>query len=80
VCYQTTWFRVLVVGGCLAQLLPAYQVRVRRIAHEFDVRLEERVNERTRVARELHDTLLQTFHGVLFPVSGRGQHAAGTSG
>jgi signal transduction histidine kinase len=44
----------------------AYQVRVRRLAHEFDLRLEERVNERTRVARELHDTLLQSFHGVLF--------------
>ncbi|MBV8051418.1 MAG: PAS domain S-box protein, partial [Acidobacteriaceae bacterium] len=25
-----------------------------------------RVNERTRIARELHDTLLQTFHGLLF--------------
>src|SRR4029077_20693835 len=39
---------------------------VRRIAREFEMRLEERVNERTRVARELHDTLLQTCHGVLF--------------
>ncbi len=28
--------------------------------------LEERVRERTRIARELHDTLLQSFHGVLF--------------
>jgi ligand-binding sensor domain-containing protein/signal transduction histidine kinase len=64
--YQTTWFKALVVGGCLALLWAAYQSRVRRIAHEFDVRLEERVHERTRVARDLHDTLLQTFHGVLF--------------
>ena len=28
--------------------------------------LEERVRERTRIARELHDTLLQSFHGLLF--------------
>jgi signal transduction histidine kinase/ligand-binding sensor domain-containing protein len=64
--YQTTWFQGVIIGGCLALLWAVYQLRVRRIAHEFDVRLEERVNERTRVARDLHDTLLQTFHGVLF--------------
>jgi len=64
--YQTRWFEALVVGTCLTLLWAAYQSRVRRIAREFDLRLEERVNERTRVARELHDTLLQTCHGVLF--------------
>jgi signal transduction histidine kinase len=30
------------------------------------LRLEARVGERTRIARELHDTLLQSFHGLLF--------------
>jgi signal transduction histidine kinase len=29
------------------------------------MRLEERVNERTRVARDLHDTLLQSFQGLM---------------
>jgi len=29
------------------------------------MRLEERVGERTRIARDLHDTLLQSFHGLL---------------
>jgi signal transduction histidine kinase len=33
---------------------------------QFDMRLEERVNERTRIARDLHDTLLQSFQGLLF--------------
>jgi signal transduction histidine kinase len=64
--YQTRWFEAVVVGACLTLLWTVYQFRVRRIAHEFDLRLDERVNERTRVARELHDTLLQSFHGVLF--------------
>jgi signal transduction histidine kinase len=41
---------------------------MRRLAHEFHVRLEERVTERTRIARELHDTLLQSFQGSLFEV------------
>ncbi len=31
----------------------------------LELRLEERVNERTRIARELHDTLLQSFQAVL---------------
>jgi signal transduction histidine kinase len=30
-----------------------------------DVRLEERVKERTRIAHELHDTLLQSFQGLM---------------
>ena len=33
--------------------------------HAFDLTLEARVGERTRIARELHDTLLQSFHGLL---------------
>jgi signal transduction histidine kinase len=31
----------------------------------LELRFEERVNERTRIARDLHDTLLQSFHGLL---------------
>jgi signal transduction histidine kinase len=36
----------------------------------LELRLEERVNERSRIARELHDTLLQSFQGVLMKFSG----------
>jgi signal transduction histidine kinase len=31
----------------------------------LELRLEERVRERTRIARDLHDTLLQSFQGLL---------------
>ena len=64
--YQTMWFRSAVVLAALALLWAAYQYRVRQVAAAFDARLQERVNERTRIARELHDTLLQSFHGLLF--------------
>jgi signal transduction histidine kinase/ligand-binding sensor domain-containing protein len=64
--YQTTWFRLSVVGAFLLLLTAAYQMRVRHVARAFNMRLEERVHERTRIARELHDTLLQSFHGLLF--------------
>jgi signal transduction histidine kinase len=43
----------------------AYRLRVRHIVRQFNVRVDERVAERTRIARDLHDTLLQSFQGVL---------------
>jgi signal transduction histidine kinase/ligand-binding sensor domain-containing protein len=60
--WQSWWFRisVLLAGGLL--ILAFYRSRVRRLARQYDMRLEERVNERTRIAQDLHDTLLQ---GVL---------------
>ena len=64
--YQTTTFRAASLGAILALLWAAYQLRLRQIARDFDARLHERVNERTRIARELHDTLLQNLHGVMF--------------
>jgi signal transduction histidine kinase len=63
--YQTRWFKALVVALAFIVLWAAYLVRVRQVAHAYQRRLDERVNERTRIARELHDTLLQSFHGVL---------------
>ena len=40
--------------------------RLLREARDTVVGLEARMNERTRIARELHDTLLQSLHGLLF--------------
>ncbi len=63
--YQTNWFRALCVCIFLALLWGAYQWRVRQLQHQFDMTLDARVGERTRIARDLHDTLLQSAHGVL---------------
>jgi len=63
--YQTNWFRALCACILLALLWAAYQWRVRQLQHQFDLTLEARVGERTRIARNLHDTLLQSAHGVL---------------
>lgn len=63
--YQTNWFRAACVAVFLALLWAAYQLRVRQLAYQFNMRLEERVAERTRVARDLHDTLLQSFQALL---------------
>jgi ligand-binding sensor domain-containing protein/signal transduction histidine kinase len=63
--YQTNWFRVVCVAAFVALLWVLYQLRLRQLARQFNMRLEDRVGERTRIARDLHDTLLQSFHGVL---------------
>ena len=52
-------------GYCSGIAMGAYQLRVRQLAHQFNMRLEERVAERTRIARDLHDTLLQSFQALL---------------
>ena len=63
--WSTTWFRTACAGVLLALAWAGYQLRVQHLHHQFDMTLEARVGERTRIARELHDTLLQSFHGLL---------------
>jgi signal transduction histidine kinase/ligand-binding sensor domain-containing protein len=62
---QTTWFRASCVVAFLALLWALYRYRLYQIKHEFEARLEGRVGERTRIARDFHDTLLQSFQGLL---------------
>jgi signal transduction histidine kinase len=63
--YQTRWFEGLIGASACVLLWAGYRVRVLQVTRDFQRRLDERVNERTRIARELHDTLLQSFHGLL---------------
>jgi signal transduction histidine kinase len=53
------------VAAFLALLAGLHQLRLQQVARQFHMRMEERVSERTRIARDLHDTLLQSFQGVL---------------
>jgi signal transduction histidine kinase len=63
--FQTIWFRTLCVFAFFLLLGGMYQVRLRQVRYQFNMSLEARVNERTRIARELHDTLLQSFNALL---------------
>ena len=58
---QTVWFRAAVATAALLALALLYRLRLRRLTHEMTVRFQERLDERTRIAQELHDTLLQGF-------------------
>jgi ligand-binding sensor domain-containing protein len=61
--YQTIWFRLLCAIVGLLLLWAVYRLRVRRIAGTMKARFDERLAERTRIARDLHDTFLQTIQG-----------------
>jgi len=63
--YQTAWFRFACAAAVLLLLWAAYRLRVQRLERRFAIGLEARVNERTRIARDLHDTLLQSFQGLI---------------
>ena len=61
--YQTIWFRLLSLAAFAVALWGLYRLRLHRIAVQMNLRFEERLSERTRIARELHDTLLQNIAG-----------------
>ena len=63
--YETWWFRLLcalAAGGIIWML---YLLRLRLIMAELQTRLGTRLLERERIARDLHDTLLQSFQGLM---------------
>ena len=59
--YQTVWFRLLCCAIFAFLLWALYRLRLRQVAARMQARLEERLAERERIARDLHDTLLQGF-------------------
>ena len=64
--YETVWFRticLLVVAGLLWVL---FTLRLRYVAAHVRERSEERANERVRIARDLHDTLLQGVQALMW--------------
>ena len=63
--YQTTLFRVAVLMVFVLGLVAIYQLRLRQVARQVHGRMEERLEERERIARDLHDTLLQGVQGLI---------------
>jgi len=63
--YQTAWFMVLVVLATVLLLWAMLALRVRQVATRIRSRLEASLEERERIARELHDTFLQSVQGLM---------------
>jgi signal transduction histidine kinase/ligand-binding sensor domain-containing protein len=62
---QSRWFIAMCGIFVLALLWLAYRLRMAQVAGAIRNRLEERLSERERIARELHDTLLQSVQGLV---------------
>lgn len=65
---ETWWFRALCGVLLLAAAYLSYRWHLVRMRRQMANRLRERVNERERIARELHDTLLQSVQGLILHV------------
>jgi signal transduction histidine kinase len=61
--FQTWWFFALCAGAAFLILSVLYRMRVRQVAGAMAARFDDRLAERTRIARDFHDTLLQTIQG-----------------
>jgi signal transduction histidine kinase len=64
--YQTRWFLAacIVALGVIVWLL--YLVRIRQLSARIQLRMEAQLRERERIARDLHDTLLQGVQGLMY--------------
>jgi signal transduction histidine kinase/ligand-binding sensor domain-containing protein len=63
--FQSYWFLALCVALTLLVLWLAYRLHMAQVASRIRTRFEERMGERERIARELHDTLLQSVQGLV---------------
>jgi signal transduction histidine kinase len=63
--WQTWWFRTAAAFATLLTVLLILRMRSIRLSQQLHARFQERLAERTRIAQELHDTLLQSFQGLM---------------
>jgi len=63
--WQTWRFRLAGALAVVFAVFAVYHLRLRQLTRRMNLRFEERLAERTRIARDFHDTLLQSFQGVL---------------
>jgi len=62
--YQTRWFPLLCALVLVILALSIYRLRVWQMTSRVRERFEERLKERTRIAQELHDNLIQDVMGI----------------
>lgn len=63
--YQTAWFRVFYIGAAMATLYLLYLLRLRQVTQRVRGQIVARFEEREKIARDLHDTLLQSVQGLI---------------
>lgn len=63
--YQTWWFRVLAALAIAGALYLVYAIRLQQMSSRMRMRMLVRTGERERIARELHDTMIQGVQGLI---------------
>src|SRR6476469_4381713 len=64
--YQTIWFGLVCAVLVFIVMWLVCRLRLRIVARAIRARFDERLEHQTRIARELHDTMLQTVQGSKF--------------
>jgi len=72
--FQTDWFYASCLLASLIIAWSTYRLRMRQVARSLHARFDERLSERTRIARDLHDTLLQSFQASLIQMQRARNH------
>jgi signal transduction histidine kinase len=67
---QTVWFLALCVAAGALAVWALVRLRVRQVAAKVRGRMEAQLTERERIARELHDTLMQSTQGLILTFQG----------
>jgi len=68
--WRRSWFLTILAIALASSILAAYRWRLREMTTRVKLLYDERLDERTRIARELHDTLLQNLAGVSLQLEG----------
>lgn len=63
--WQTWWYRIAVLSALAIFAFAILRLRTLALSRQLHTRFQERLNERARIAQELHDTLLQSFQGLM---------------
>jgi signal transduction histidine kinase len=77
--WQTLLFQLGVGAACILAGIGLYRFRLRQMTKRLNLRFDERLAERTRIAQELHDTLLQGFLSVSMQVHVAADHLTADS-
>src|SRR5262249_16632212 len=68
--YQTIWFGPACFSAFLILIWLIHRYRLKQISLQLSARYQERLLERSRIAREMHDTLLQNISGFALQLDG----------
>ncbi len=77
--WQTWWFLLGIAAASAVAVVMLFRARMHKVTRQLSLRLEERLAERTRIAQELHDTLLQDFLSVSMQLHVANDQLAGDS-